>query len=367
MVLDGKEISSSMHIVFRADASLAIGNGHVMRCASLAQALHANGAHCTFVCTSETGHLNAYLQNQGYVVHAINPNTYDTRVNTESLLTNWQSDAQATANAIHDQHIDWVVVDHYGLDWQWEAELSSYASQLMVIDDLANREHQCALLLDANPGRQVDDYDILTPLGCRILTGPKYALIRNEIRQSRHTDHVSRVTHTSLRILITLGGVDNDNFTCKVLAALNQFDSNTPLEIQVVVGPFAPWIDQVFQISHAMRWPTHVTQNPNNFIELMCTHDIAIGAAGTSALERCYLGLPSINFILAPNQHLSAKTLQTQHAASSIELNTGWEESLHQHLHELQKSSHRQAMQKACLHITDGSGAELVAQEMLHA
>jgi len=367
MVLNGKEISRSMHIVFRADASLAIGNGHVMRCASLAQALQAIGAHCTFVCTSETGHLNAYLQNQGYVVHVINPNAFDTRVNAESLLANWQSDAQATVNAIHDQPIDWVVVDHYGLDWQWEAELSSYASQLMVIDDLANRAHQCAVLLDANPGRQSNDYAVLTPQDCRILTGPQYALIRNEIRQFRNTEHILHDACTSLKILITLGGVDKDNFTCEVLAALNQFDSKIPLEIQVVMGPFSPWIDQVIQISHAMRWSTHVTQNPKNFAELMCTHDIAIGAAGTSALERCYLGLPSINFILTPNQYISGKALQTQHAASSIELDQGWEKSLHQHLHELQSNSYRQTMQQACLQITDGLGAERVVQEILHA
>jgi UDP-2,4-diacetamido-2,4,6-trideoxy-beta-L-altropyranose hydrolase len=356
-----------MNIVFRADASLAIGNGHVMRCASLAHALRGRGAQCIFVCADEPGHLGAYLLAQGFEVRTLQAQKKDTRSNSESLLTNWQNDAQVTIDAIQDQVVDWLVVDHYGLDHQWEDMLSPHVSRMMVIDDLANRTHHCKLLLDANPGRDVIDYAHLISPDCRILAGPSYALIREEIRQSRRKAHTQRETPSSFRILITLGGVDKDNLTSQVLAALNTFDSDVQLEIQVVLGPFAPWIEQVREVSANIRWPTHVAQNPVNFVELMCTQDIAIGAAGTSALERCCLGLPSINFVLAPNQRLSARALQVQHAAGLVELDPKWQNALHQQLRQLQSNTARQDMQHACHLITDGAGTARVVQEVMHA
>jgi UDP-2,4-diacetamido-2,4,6-trideoxy-beta-L-altropyranose hydrolase len=356
-----------MKIVFRADASLTIGNGHVMRCASLAHALRAQGAQCVFVCANETGHLNAYLHAQGFDVQAFQPSAQDTRVNAESLLPNWLTDAQATLTAIQHQHIDCLVVDHYGLDEQWENLMFPHAKQILVIDDLANRTHQCTWLLDSNPGRNAADYAALTSSNCHTLIGPQYALIRDEIRQFHTKANKRHDSSLPLKILVTLGGVDKDNLTTQVLNSLNQFDSDVPLDIQVVMGPFAPWVDDVKKASQSMRWPTRVTQNPANFVELMCTHDIALGAAGTSALERCCVGLPSINFVLAPNQQLSATALHNQDAAGLVELDQEWQDTLHLQLRNLLNQDNHHAMQQACLRITDGAGAQRVAQEIMHA
>jgi spore coat polysaccharide biosynthesis predicted glycosyltransferase SpsG len=138
-------------------------------------------------------------------------------------------------------------------------------------------------------------------------------------------------------------------------------------EIQVVMGPFAPWINQVIEISRQMHWPTHVIQNPDNLAKLICTHDIAIGAAGTSALERCCLGLPSVNFVLAPNQRLSALALNATEAAHLIELQDDWQTTLHQFIGELMHQASRQTMRQVGMQITDGLGTERVAQEMCYA
>jgi len=355
-----------MHIVFRADASLAIGNGHVMRCASLAHALQAKGAVCSFVCASDVGHLNTYLQSQGFQVWELDPALHAERLSAESLLPHWQADARATMDAIQDQRIDWMVVDHYGLDAQWETALLANVPHLMVIDDLANRAHCGELLLDANPGRLADDYRALTPSGCNTLVGPQYALMRDEIRQSFGLSRSERQQHEPFKVLVTLGGVDKDNITSHVLAVLNRLDSPVPLNIQVVMGPHAPWMAEVVETSLSMRWSTHVAQNPSNFVELMRTHDIAIGAAGTSALERCCLGLPSINVVLAANQRLSAKALHASLAAGWVELEEGWDVSLAQQIQNLLAFEPWQTMQQACSHITDGAGTERVARELLN-
>ena len=355
-----------MRIAFRADSSLAIGNGHVMRCVSLAQVLRTQGAQCIFLCSNAPGHLNGYLQAQGFEVRSLGSEHTDARESAESLMSNWQDDAHATLKAMAHERFDWLIVDHYGLDQRWESLVSHHVPRLLVIDDLANRKHHCELLLDANPGRRAEDYIDLTPDTCRILAGPHYALIREEIRRCRTGLPAPKISETKLKILVTLGGVDKDNITCDVLTALDDFESEVPLTIQVVAGPFAPWVDAVMALSRSMRWPTRVAQNPSHFVEWMCTHDVAIGAAGTSALERCYLGLPSINFVLAPNQKNGAHALREVHAAGLLELNQDWKKSLHQQLHELLKPDLRQAMQEACTRVTDGRGTDRVTQEIWH-
>jgi UDP-2,4-diacetamido-2,4,6-trideoxy-beta-L-altropyranose hydrolase len=356
-----------MQIVFRTDASLAIGNGHVMRCLSLAQRLRTQGITCSFVCAQEAGHLNKLLKKHGFEIWPLELQEQDTRPHAETLLPHWQLDAQATQLAIGKRNVDWLVVDHYGLDQQWETMLSPEVARLMVIDDLANRPHQCDLLLDANPGRQASQYAPLIPTNCTMLAGPRYALIRDEIHQARLALPTTHDTRTALRILVMMGGVDKDNITGQVLSALDALDSKVMLEIQVVMGPFSPWINQLTEMSRQMHWPTRVVQNPDNFVELMCVSDIAIGAAGTSALERCCLGLPSVNFVLAPNQRLSALALKAAEASHLVELQAGWQATLHQCVRELQHHASRQTMRQACMQITDGSGTELVAQEMCHA
>lgn len=56
----------------------------------------------------------------------------------------------------------------------------------MVIDDLANRKHDCDLLLDQNFYLDMNSrYEGLVPKHTKLLLGPKYALLREEFKLAR--------------------------------------------------------------------------------------------------------------------------------------------------------------------------------------
>lgn len=208
-----------MKIVFRTDASIQIGTGHVMRCLTLADELTRQGHECRFICREHPGHLGCLVNSKGYDLTLLPPPSDQPLQQTNSetddyelwLGAPWQEDARQTLDAISSLNPDWLVVDHYALDAHWERTLSSTVDKIMVIDDLANRPHECTLLLDQNLGRIASDYDELLPTTCQRLIGPRYALLRPEFAALREQSLKRRGKPELKRILISLGGVDRTN------------------------------------------------------------------------------------------------------------------------------------------------------------
>ena len=174
-----------MKFLFRTDSSNVIGSGHVMRCLTLAKALEVRGAECHFVCRDHVGNMAELITEQGFSVHLLKSSpggsAYQTDQNgvdpySDWLGANWRVDAAQTKQQIRDESYDWLVVDHYGIDQSWETELRTRAKRIMVIDDMANREHDCDLLLDQN---YVDGfltrYQTLVSKDAACLLGPEFA------------------------------------------------------------------------------------------------------------------------------------------------------------------------------------------------
>jgi UDP-2,4-diacetamido-2,4,6-trideoxy-beta-L-altropyranose hydrolase len=231
------------------------------------------------------------------------------------LGVDWRADAQQTIAALGNARPDWLIVDHYALDARWERELRNSCRRLMVIDDLADRSHDCDLLLDQNIGRQVGDYEDLAPSFCRTLIGPRYALLRPEFAEMREFSLQRRVAPEVKTILITMGGVDRANATGQVLQALNDCGLPPDIAITVVMGAGAPWIHKVRALAANSPWRTTVLTDVRDMARVMADSDLAIGAAGATSWERCCLGVPTILLAIADNQRQVAVQLDEIGAA----------------------------------------------------
>lgn len=360
-----------MRVVFRTDASIQIGTGHVMRCLTLADSLRLQGAECTFVCRSHKGHLIDLIHEKSYKTIALE--AYDSSEVQELehssqhltwLGTDWATDVRVTQRAIHPDEIDWLIVDHYALDHQWEGAMRHFCKHLMVIDDLADRQHECDVLLDQNLGRTNADYASLLPSTAQTLIGPRFALLRPEFAQLREVSLARRQQPVLRHLLITMGGIDKDNMTGKVLEAINQCALPLDLRISVVMGSHAPWLEKIKALANVMERPTEVLVDVKQMAQLMVSSDLVIGAAGGTAWERCCLGIPSLITATASNQRLGAQALAGQFAAKLFETR----DELASFLREVLSIAHgpqllRQMGQSASV-ITTGVGASLVAQEL---
>lgn len=312
-----------MRVVMRVDASLQIGSGHVMRCLTLADELRSRGAEVHFICREHPGNLFALIAERGYPIVRLPlaepeqiPSSGDV-AHAAWLGAPWQQDAQETVAALPSGGVDWLIVDHYALDQRWEQYVRPHVGKIMVIDDLADRPHDCDLLLDQNLYPDLETrYDLLTPPSCRKLLGPKNALLRPEFIAARRTlrerDGVIR------RVLVFFGGVDPTNETGKVLAALASIEDRS-FFADVVVGMANPCKNEVERFCHdhdGFRYHCQI----DTMAELMAGADLALGAAGSTTWERCYLGLPSITIVVAENQAEAAAVVEK----TGVSWNLGW-------------------------------------------
>jgi UDP-2,4-diacetamido-2,4,6-trideoxy-beta-L-altropyranose hydrolase len=295
-----------MNIVFRVDASLEIGIGHVMRCLTLAESLKLKGANVEFICRTHKGNLIEKIQTKGFNVFKLDKaieNNYDGKLSHSHWLgTTQQQDAEECEDILQQIKPDWIIVDHYGIDEDWQKKLQNYCNKLMVIDDLADRKHQCNILLDQTFGRQKLDYENLTPKWCTLLLGSQYALLRPEFAALRKFSVEHRNNSEFKRVLVTMGGVDPDNVTEQVLDELEKCHLPSDTKVTVVMGEIAPHLESVKTKVSVLSYKAEVNVNVENMAEIMANVDVAIGATGATTWERCCLGLPSIQMVMANNQ-----------------------------------------------------------------
>jgi UDP-2,4-diacetamido-2,4,6-trideoxy-beta-L-altropyranose hydrolase len=355
-----------MKAVIRADASTSIGNGHVMRCLALAQALTGSGVETLFICRPLPGDLIAYVQSQGLQVLVLPTLPQTVSPEPESLLPHWQLDAEQCLELLQGETVQWLIVDHYGVDARWHQCMRPACQQIMVMDDLANRPLDADALVDQNPGRQAADYQAYVPAAAPRYIGPAYALLKPEFASLRPQSLARRAQEEGLHILVSMGGVDSHNVTDSVLQALEQASLPAHTRITVVLGLHAPWRDSVAQTALHMSYPTQLITHTEHMAELMCDADLAIGAAGTTALERCCMGLPSIQLVLADNQATAAQALAQAGAALTIPWQADLSDALHLALAEVLQPARLQHMQTAAAQLVDGLGCQRVLQEAMH-
>ncbi len=351
-------------VVFRVDASLAIGTGHVMRCLTLARALREQGHACLFITREHAGNLNKLIDHEGFSLHVlpIGDALGGDLEHSHWLGASQDEDAAACQAPVAAWKPDWLVVDHYGLDQRWEKQVIPAGCRVLVIDDLADRRHACDLLLDQTFGRASEAYDSWVPENCRLLCGSRYALLRPEFAALRQYSLARRVQGYFHHLLVTMGGVDKDNATAQVLTALKTCELPGDCHITVVMGRSAPWLANVKETALGMPWPTEVQVDVKDMARLMADSDLAIGAAGATIWERCCLGVPAVMMVLANNQRYAAEMLERQGAARVVELNSALSVALQYAIAEVVAGFSE--MSHASSKLVDGCGCQRVIDFM---
>jgi len=216
---------------------------------------------------------------------------------------------ELTALANLEQQFDLTIVDHYQRGINFERSCRAFSRQILAMDDLPNRAHDCDILLDPTLDRRSEDYGGLLSPGTRCLTGPSFALLRPQFPQARE-EALSRPRQSLKTLLVMAGASDPLGLCAWVVNSLAL--SELTFQVHVLVGP--EW-----QLPpNLVRLKVEVHRQVQNMAELMKSADLAIGASGSANWERCCLGLPALLFALADNQRPGCEALARHGAALDL-------------------------------------------------
>lgn len=300
-----------MLAVIRADASTSIGSGHVMRCLTLAHRLKKEkNAKVVFVMRVLPGKLIGVVEKQGFEVLKLLPANQKYSLSGYGLWLTvpMEVDAQQTIEVLQhylQEHgcevVDRLIVDSYALDEQWELMLRPYCREIMVIDDLANRKHDCDILLDQNFYLNKDvRYAGLVPEHCKMLLGPEHALLREEFYEAKK--HLRKRDGNIKNILVFYGGSDFTNETEKAIKALVQLhDEGYSFTADIITGVSNSRREKIKYLCSKYQF-LHYYCQVSNMAEFMNKADLMLGAGGSTTWERLYMELPALVTAVAENQ-----------------------------------------------------------------
>ena len=291
-------------LFIRADAGSHIGTGHLMRCLALAQAWKGAGGKVVFITACRNEGLLRRIREEEIEVHLL------------SLSYPDPGDWEVTKNVLARHPGAWVVLDGYHFNETYQKRIKDAGNRLLVIDDMAHLKHYYADIV-LNQNLHAEDLHYSCEPYTRLLLGTKYVLLRREFLAWR--DWKREIPEVARRVLVTLGGSDPENYTLKVIQALQKVDISG-LEAIVVIGASNPHADVLKKAVGQSRIPIRLIQDAKNMPELMAWADVAIAAGGTTCWELAFMGVPSLVVILAENQRPIAEGLAKVGAVVSF----GW-------------------------------------------
>lgn len=336
-----------MRYLIRADASIDIGTGHVMRCLALAQAMHDGGGEAACVTAAIPPALGARVRDEGLTILDLATKPYGA------------DDARETAAHAKGQGAEWIIVDGYGFSAAYQDALKNDGFKILFIDDYGHAQRYSAdCVLNQNIGASADPY-LRRAAGTELLLGTRFVLLQRPFR-----DPPRRIRETpalATRLLVTLGGSDPQNVTPAVIDALGPL---TALKSTIVIGTANPRRAEIESL--CARAGMRCVVDAPNLRPLMEEADIAIAGGGTTNYELAALGIPTLTITLAENQQVIAEGMAAAGASAPL----GWyadltAESICKHVLALAEDrEQRHRMAENGRRLVDGEGVERVLMHM---
>lgn len=330
-------------LLIRADASVAVGTGHVMRCLALAQAWQDAGGRVTFVMAESTPAIEERLCGEGVDLVRIG-GVRGSGFDGEQLVALARSRGPS-----------WVIMDGYEFGTVYQRALKNERFRVVLIDDNGGPEAYTAdIVLNQNLHAQECLYKN-RETHTRLLLGTKYALLRREFVAAKEAREIPSFGR---KLLVSMGGSDPDNVTSRVMEAIEQV-AIEDMEVIAVAGGSNPHLASIAGSVAESRHRCRILNNVTNMQELISWADLAISAAGTACWEYCALGLPAILVAVAENQIANAHAL---HAAGAARLVAGGsrfavDEMAQQITYLANSTSELQSLSRTARTLVDGGGA----------
>lgn len=275
-----------MKVIVRADANSYIGQGHVMRCLSLCDALKEKGHECVFVCAKDTP--MDLIMNRGYDVYYLT--TAYNRMDDELPLLE---------HIIAEEKADLLIIDSYYVSAYYLQSVKELI-KTVYLDDVYSFAYNVDCLVNYNVYADEEKYNkmyvtekVKTP---DMIIGPAYAPLRKEFTQ-RNIREINEIKN----IMISVGGADPLHLAYGFALEFFKDEFFKDKNINMILGKMEPDIDKIKNICESTKNLSYFV-NVKDMKEKIEEADLVISAAGSTQYEICACGRPCICYSMADNQ-----------------------------------------------------------------
>lgn len=335
-----------MRVLIRADASIAIGTGHVMRCLALCQALREGGAFVEWLAREMPDSLRARIEQEGC------------QVVTSEVARGSSEDADETV--AKSPGFDWVVLDGYSFEGSFQERVLGSGMRTILIDDGGCLDDYHATIL-LNPNLYATEEMYASADVSHVLVGRKYAMLRRDFWEQGERPLGLRTR----KVLVTMGGSDPDNVTGKVIRSLKT-SSLDHLQIRAIVGASNPYWETLQVQANRAGHPVELLRDVRDMRSQFEWADVCISAAGNTALELACVGVATLFVVIVDNQEPVARAIKKFGFGRVL----GWHEDVNEEMYRsalrdlLASSEERDRMSRWGRELVDGKGALRVAEAM---
>lgn len=330
-----------MTFFFRVNFNNEIGLGHLARCSKLSSYIESNlKKDVVFISNASDIKNISFLKLPK--IEIINPLTLedDVRLTNEIL-------AKYGGSKI-------LFVDSYEIDQKWETLIKPYCDCLIVIDDLANRIHDCHLLTDCSPVRAEADYSDLLVSETKLLLGLDYCLISSDVAELKNIPSIPGKVH------LFFGSAVKPE---EVFAYFKAFQEKFP-EFTYNIA-----ISEKLSQSKLSEWNEHLRATDSLFMseplsKSLKSCSISFGAPGIATWDRLYLNM--ISFYITTHQNQIEVLSELQRKGFSFIVGSV-NDSIQTNLNSfgLKVKSVPENFLSAVSKVVDGRGIERIIQEAL--
>lgn len=344
------------YLIIRADASLQMGIGHVMRCLALAQNWQLEGGHAIILSYCESDTLRQHITDVGIEFMPI----ADPYPHSRDLDTTLEVLGICSTHTIGNP--TWLILDGYHFDSGYQQAVRTAGYHLLVIDDIAHLPaYHADILLNQNLGAEKLKYNCDSDT--TLLLGARYVLLRQEFLAWR--DRQRKISKDARKVLVTMGGSDPDNVTLKVIQGLEQVEVSK-MESVVIVGSSNSHYEMLQSTTQNLPHKIRLERNVSNMPDLMYWADVAITAGGSTCWELAFMNVPSIVMAIAENQLDVVKQLDKM----GMSVNLGWHHQVASSqiaqslLNLLASAERRNLLVDRCHTLIDGDGVDRVLAQI---
>lgn len=270
-------------LVIRADATAAMGSGHLVRALALGQAWSGPVIVATASADDRIARAGARCVPLAAEAGSV-------------------EDARATAAVARDAGAPLVVVDGYQFDAAYHRVVRASGLQTVCIDDNGEAgEYVADIVLNQNLHATPALYE-RRDARTELLLGPAYVLLRPEFADAASQRRA--VPDVARRILVTLGGgAPRTDALEGILDGLAQLGA-APLDVTVLTGGAVS--PAVRTAAERVDGRVDLRERSDDMRGLMANADLAISAAGSTTWELACMGVPSALVVAAANQRGAA-------------------------------------------------------------